>query len=104
MTVTHFAVYNASTAGTQRTEWQAVAASKTLAIGLDKLSAGEAWIGILAFSLQIYFDFSGYSDMAIGLGRMFGFEFLENFNHPYIAASITDFWRQIGRASCWGRV
>lgn len=68
--------------------------SKTLAIGLDKLSAGEAWIGILAFSLQIYFDFSGYSDMAIGLGRMFGFEFLENFNHPYIAASITDFWRR----------
>ncbi len=53
-----------------------------------------AWLGILAFTLQIYFDFSGYSDMAIGLGRMFGFEFLENFNYPYIAKSITEFWRR----------
>ncbi len=53
-----------------------------------------AWFGILAYAMQIYFDFSGYSDMAIGLGRMFGFEFLENFNYPYIAKSITDFWRR----------
>ena len=53
-----------------------------------------AWIGILAFSFQIYFDFSGYSDMAIGLGKMFGFSFLENFNYPYISKSITEFWRR----------
>ena len=53
-----------------------------------------AWIGLLAYTLQIYFDFSGYSDMAIGLGRMFGFEFLENFNYPYISTSITEFWRR----------
>ena len=53
-----------------------------------------AWVGIAAYSLQIYFDFSGYSDMAIGLGRMFGFEFLENFNYPYISASVTEFWRR----------
>ena len=54
----------------------------------------SGWVGLLAYSLQIYFDFSGYSDMAIGLGRMFGFEFLENFNYPYISASITEFWRR----------
>ncbi|WP_422658858.1 MBOAT family O-acyltransferase [Paenibacillus sp. EC2-1] len=53
-----------------------------------------AWLGIIAFAFQIYFDFSGYSDMAIGLGLMFGFEFNENFNKPYIAQSITDFWRR----------
>ncbi len=53
-----------------------------------------AWFGIAAYALQLYFDFSGYSDMAIGLGRMFGFEFLINFNYPYIAKSITDFWRR----------
>lgn len=53
-----------------------------------------AWAGLLAYTLQIYFDFSGYSDMAIGLGRMFGFEFLENFNYPYISKSITEFWRR----------
>ena len=53
-----------------------------------------AWVGIIAYALQIYFDFSGYSDMAIGLGRMFGFEFLENFNYPYISKSITEFWRR----------
>lgn len=52
------------------------------------------WLGVLAYTLQIYFDFSGYSDMAIGLGKMFGFHFLENFNYPYIAKSITDFWRR----------
>lgn len=53
-----------------------------------------AWIGICAYALQIYFDFSGYSDMARGLGRMFGFEFLENFNYPYISKNITEFWRR----------
>jgi len=53
-----------------------------------------AWMGICAYSLQIYFDFSGYSDMARGLGRMFGFEFLENFNYPYISKNITEFWRR----------
>ena len=53
-----------------------------------------AWVGIAAYALQIYFDFSGYSDMAIGLGRLFGFEFLINFNYPYISASVTEFWRR----------
>ena len=53
-----------------------------------------AWMGIIAFSLQLYFDFSAYSDMAIGLGRMIGFEFLENFNYPYISKSVTEFWRR----------
>ena len=53
-----------------------------------------AWLGILAFSFQIYFDFSGYSDMAIGLGKIFGFNFLENFEYPYMSKSITEFWRR----------
>ncbi|MDR3303180.1 MAG: MBOAT family protein [Treponema sp.] len=61
---------------------------------LDGLSVASAWLGALAYSLQIYFDFSGYSDMAIGLGRLFGFHFLENFDYPYMARSITDFWRR----------
>ena len=59
-----------------------------------ELGAGLIWIGAIAYAFQIYFDFSGYSDMAIGLGRIFGFNFLENFNYPYIATSITDFWRR----------
>ena len=59
-----------------------------------ELTTMMAWIGALAYTFQIYFDFSGYSDMAIGLGRMFGFHFPENFNFPYIANSITDFWRR----------
>ena len=58
------------------------------------LSVGTAWLGAVAYTLQIYFDFSGYSDMAIGLGRMFGFHFAENFNYPYIAKSATEFWRR----------
>ena len=53
-----------------------------------------AWLGIIAYTFQIYFDFSGYSDMAIGLGKMFGFDFLENFNYPYISSTITEFWRR----------
>ena len=58
------------------------------------VSVGTAWLGAVAYTLQIYFDFSGYSDMAIGLGRMFGFHFAENFNYPYIAKSATEFWRR----------
>ena len=53
-----------------------------------------SWLGAIAFTLQIFYDFSGYSDMAIGLGKMFGFEFLENFDYPYISRSITEFWRR----------
>ncbi len=60
----------------------------------ENLSAFIAWAGIIAYSLQIYYDFSGYSDMAIGLGRMFGFRLLENFNFPYIAQSIREFWKR----------
>lgn len=59
-----------------------------------ELSVLGAWLGIIAFAFQIYFDFSGYSDMAIGLGRMFGFSFPENFNYPYISRSVTEFWRR----------
>ncbi len=59
-----------------------------------KLAPGAAWLGIFCYTLQIYFDFAGYSDMAIGLARMLGFELLENFNFPYIATSFTDFWRR----------
>lgn len=59
-----------------------------------QLSTLTAWIGVIAFTFQIYFDFSGYSDMAIGLGRIFGFHFLENFDHPYESKSITEFWRR----------
>ena len=58
------------------------------------MSSSLAWLGIIAFTLQIYFDFSGYSDMAIGLGKMFGFDFLENFDYPYISKSVTEFWRR----------
>lgn len=58
------------------------------------LTAPVAWLGIVCYTLQIYFDFSGYSDMAIGLGRMLGFKFLENFNYPYISQSIREFWRR----------
>ena len=62
--------------------------------GLENLSTVGSWVGIVAFTLQIYFDFSGYSDMAIGIGRCLGFHFNENFNHPYCCDSITDFWRR----------
>ncbi|MBE0586337.1 MAG: MBOAT family protein, partial [Desulfofustis sp.] len=60
----------------------------------DSIPAGLAWLGAVSYTLQIYYDFSGYSDMAIGLGRMFGFRFLENFNYPYAAQSIREFWRR----------
>ena len=68
--------------------------SQVKEIPLNDLSVVLAWIGIIAFTLQIYFDFSGYSDMAIGLAKMFGFDFLENFDYPYISKSITEFWRR----------
>ena len=61
---------------------------------VSEISTAAAWLGALAFTFQIYFDFSGYSDMAIGLGKIFGFDYLENFNYPYISRSITEFWRR----------
>lgn len=69
-------------------------ADSVFAISGNDLTFFLAWTGILAYTLQIFFDFSGYSDMAIGLGRMFGFRFLENFNYPYIATSLREFWRR----------
>lgn len=62
--------------------------------GSGQLSVVTAWLGILAFTLQIYFDFSGYSDMAIGLGKMMGFDFKKNFDYPYISVSVSEFWRR----------
>ncbi|KJS17767.1 MAG: hypothetical protein VR69_03220 [Peptococcaceae bacterium BRH_c4b] len=62
--------------------------------GIENLDVTFSWLMLIAFAIQIYFDFSGYSDMAIGLGKMFGFNFTENFNYPYISNSITDFWRR----------
>ena len=70
------------------------AADTIFATPAETLPATLAWTGAIAFMLQIYFDFSGYSDMAIGLGRMFGFHFLENFNYPYLARSVREFWRR----------
>ena len=64
------------------------------ALPTEELTVLGAWLGVAAFSLQLYFDFSGYSDMAIGLGRMLGFEFLKNFDYPYISRSVTEFWRR----------
>ena len=64
------------------------------ALPAGELTTAGAWLGIVAFAFHLYFDFSGYSDMAVGLGQMLGFEFLGNFNYPYMAKSITDFWRR----------
>lgn len=69
--------------------WDAAAA-----LPVAELPVATAWLGALAYTFQIYFDFSGYSDMAIGLGKMFGFHFLENFNYPYISGSVREFWRR----------
>lgn len=69
-------------------------ADKIFAQAPENLTMGYSWLGALAYCLQLYYDFSGYSDMAIGLGVMFGFKFLENFNYPYISKSITEFWRR----------
>ena len=68
----------------------------TTVSGMDigEFSAVTAWLGAIAYTFQIYFDFSGYSDMAIGLGRMFGFNFMKNFDYPYISKSVTEFWRR----------
>lgn len=65
-----------------------------IALPNSQMTTLTAWIGIFSYAMQIYFDFSGYSDMAIGLGKMLGFSFSENFNYPYIATSVTDFWRR----------
>ena len=62
--------------------------------GIGELTIAGAWVGLFAFGFQIYFDFSGYSDMAIGLGQIFGFRFNENFDYPYLASSVTEFWRR----------
>jgi alginate O-acetyltransferase complex protein AlgI len=67
-------------------------ATQVFAIPAEQQTAGLAWLGIICYTLQIYFDFSGYSDMAIGLGRMLGFKIPENFNYPYISKSIKEFW------------
>jgi alginate O-acetyltransferase complex protein AlgI len=72
----------------------AVPADAIFAMPVPQLTAAHAWLGTLCYTLQIYFDFSGYSDMAIGLGAMFGFRFPENFDYPYIAVSVQDFWRR----------
>ena len=64
------------------------------AFAAESLSTGMAWLGAICYSLQIFFDFCGYSEMAIGLGEMFGFHFLENFNYPYISKTVTEFWRR----------
>lgn len=72
----------------------AVTADAVFGVSVDGLNICSAWIGALAYMMQIYFDFSGYSDMAIGLGHMFGFTFLENFNYPYISRNIREFWRR----------
>ena len=69
-------------------------ATEIFNVNTNEVTTSVAWLGLFAYWIQLYFDFSGYSDMAIGLGRMFGFEFLENFNYPYIAQSLTDFWRR----------
>ena len=72
----------------------ATAADGIFGLAPAELTAAQAWLGIVCYTLQIYFDFSGYSDMAIGLGRMFGFRFPENFRWPYVADTVQDFWRR----------
>ena len=72
----------------------AEAVDRIYAYNPDTLSAKVVWVASILYTLQIYYDFSGYSDMAIGLGKMFGFEFLENFRYPYMSASISEFWRR----------
>jgi alginate O-acetyltransferase complex protein AlgI len=72
----------------------ALIADETFALPPQDIPASIAWLGIICYTLQIYFDFSGYSDMAIGLAKMFGFNFRENFNYPYISQSIQEFWRR----------
>ena len=63
-------------------------------LSYSEMTVATAWLGAIAYTFQIYFDFSGYSDMAIGLGKMLGFDFLENFNYPYVSKSVSEFWRR----------
>lgn len=72
----------------------ALVSDKVFALSADQRPVSVAWLGVICYTFQLYFDFSGYSDMAIGLGKMFGFEFPQNFNYPYISCSITDFWHR----------
>jgi len=72
----------------------ATVADQVFAVPSEQLTFSLSWLGIITYALQIYFDFSGYSDMAIGLGHMLGFNFLENFNYPYISRSIREFWKR----------
>ena len=72
----------------------AQAADRILELPGEEMGTVITWFGVLVYALQIYFDFSGYSDMAIGLGKMFGFDFMENFNYPYLSASVSEFWRR----------
>jgi alginate O-acetyltransferase complex protein AlgI len=65
-----------------------------VSLGIPQMSALTAWIGCFAYTMQIYYDFGGYSDMAVGLGKMLGFDFMKNFDYPYISRSITEFWRR----------
>jgi len=69
-------------------------ADQIFSLPASQLSTADAWLGAVCYMLQIYFDFSGYSDMALGMGKMFGFEFIENFDFPYISQSIREFWRR----------
>jgi alginate O-acetyltransferase complex protein AlgI len=69
-------------------------ADNVFAMNPADMSTATAWMGVLAYAFQIYYDFAGYSDMAIGLGRMIGFDFLENFNNPYVSQNISEFWRR----------
>jgi alginate O-acetyltransferase complex protein AlgI len=71
-----------------------VIADKIFSLPVSELTMSYAWLGIISYTMQIYFDFSGYSDMAIGLGSIMGFSFLENFNRPYISQSFTEFWKR----------
>ncbi len=72
----------------------AIVADKSFSLNVAELSVSFAWLGAIAYTFQIFYDFSGYSDMAIGLGYMFGFKFNENFNYPYISKSVSEFWRR----------
>ncbi len=72
----------------------ALPADQIFALSADELSLSTAWFGMICYTLQIYFDFSGYSDMAVGMGKMFGFKFLENFDFPYISQSVREIWRR----------
>lgn len=71
----------------------AAAVDKMFALGMAQLDTASAWVGAVCYLFQIYFDFSGYSDMAVGMGKMFGFTFPENFDYPYTASSVRQFWK-----------